>query len=275
VIERFLGGLAIREWGDPREPGILLWPGLGATAAYFAPIAEFLPGRVIAIDPPGFGGSSPVEPDTRDAYVDVARQIIESTGCRAMIGHSLGAYVALDVAARPPAPLRAVVMIDGGFLGRREFREFGMPIGEGRETLVSWLESNDPRFRDWESATTTLSAMLGVDPSPMIADYVRDIYAEVGGEIRSAAGVDQRADLLLAILKDDAAPQASDVRVPTLLIACGLPIGHRAMRQAAWERLVESSPLVKLHVAEEWGHNPVLQAPDAIGVLLADWIGES
>jgi pimeloyl-ACP methyl ester carboxylesterase len=275
VVERFLGGLAIREWGDPGEPGTLLWPGLGATAAYFAPIAESLPGRVIAIDPPGFGGSSSVDPNTREAYFDVAREIIESTGCRAMIGHSLGAYVALDVAARPPAALRTVVMIDGGFLGRREFREFGMPIGEGRETLIAWLEANDSHFPDWETATTTLSGMLGVDPSPMIADYAREIYVAVGGEIRSAAGVDQRADLLLAILKDDAVPQATDVQVPTLLIACGQPIEHRAMRQAAWERLVESSPLVRLHVADEWGHNPVLQAPDAIGALLAYWLGES
>jgi pimeloyl-ACP methyl ester carboxylesterase len=275
MVERFLGGLAIREWGDPGEPGILLWPGLGATATYFAPIAESLPGRVIAVDPPGFGGSSPVDPNTREAYVDVARQTIESTGCRAMIGHSLGAYVALDVAARPPAALRAVAMIDGGFLGRREFRDLGMPIGEGRGTLIAWLEANDPHFPDWETATTTLSAMLGVDPSPMVADYVRDIYVAVDGEIRSAAGVDRRADLLLAILEDDAVPEASDVQIPTLLIGCGQPIESRAMRQAAWERLVESSPLLRLHVADEWGHNPVLQAPDAIGALLADWLRES
>jgi pimeloyl-ACP methyl ester carboxylesterase len=274
-MERFLGGLAIREWGESGEPGTLLWPGLGATASYFAPIAEYLPRRVIAVDPPGFGGSSPVDPNTREAYGDVARQIIESTGCSAMIGHSLGAYVALDVAARPPATLRAVVMIDGGFLGRREFREFGMPLGEGRETLVAWLDANDPHFPDWETATTTLSAMLGVDPSPMIADYVRDIYVAVDGEIRSAAGVDQRADLLLAILNDDAVPQASDAQVPTLLIACGQPVEHRAMRQAAWERLVGSSPLVELHVADEWGHNPVLQEPEAIGALLAEWLGQS
>jgi pimeloyl-ACP methyl ester carboxylesterase len=230
---------------------------------------------VIAVDPPGFGGSPPVDPNTRDAYVDVARQIIDSTGCRVMIGHSLGAYVALDVAARPPAALRAVVMIDGGFLGRREFRELGMPIGEGRETLIAWLEANDPHFPDWETATATLSAMLGVDPSPMIADYVRDIYVAVDGEIRSASGVDRRADLLLAILNDDVVPQATDVQVPTLLIACGQPIEHRAMRQAAWERFVETSSLLRLHVANEWGHNPVLQAPDALGAMLADWLGES
>jgi len=275
MSERFLGGLAIREWGNPGEPGILLWPGLGAPATYFAPIAEYLPGRAIAVDPPGFGGSSPVDPNTRERYVDVAREVIESTGCRVMIGHSLGAYLALDIAAQPPAALRAVVMIDGGFLGTREFRELGMPIGEGRETLISWLEANDPRFSDWETATATLSAMLGADPSPVIVDYVRDIFVEVDGEIRSASGANQRADLLLAILNDDVVPRATDLQVPTLLVACGQPIEHRAIRQAAWERLAESSPLVRLHVADEWGHNPVLQAPEAIGALLADWLGES
>jgi pimeloyl-ACP methyl ester carboxylesterase len=272
MIERVVGGLAVREWGDPGERGILLWPGLGATAAYFDPIAELLPARAFAVDPPGFGGSPALDRSTRQRYADAAREIIESTGCSVMIGHSLGAYVALDVAADPPGSLRQVVLIDGGFLGAREFREFGMPLGEGREVLIAWLEANAPRFADWETATTTLAVMLGADPSPVIATYVRQIFAEVGGEIRGIAGASVQADALLATLTDETAPPATDVQVPTLLIACGLPSEHRVLRQAAWERLVESSPLVRLHVEDAWNHNPVLQEPDGISALIAHWL---
>jgi pimeloyl-ACP methyl ester carboxylesterase len=82
-------------------------------AAYFDPIAESLPGRAVAVDPPGFGRSASIGRNTRGRYADVAREVIESTGCTVMIGHSLGSYVALDVAAQPPVALRAVVMIDG------------------------------------------------------------------------------------------------------------------------------------------------------------------
>ena len=35
--------LAVHEWGASTEPGILLWPGLGSSGAYFASIAGMLP----------------------------------------------------------------------------------------------------------------------------------------------------------------------------------------------------------------------------------------
>jgi pimeloyl-ACP methyl ester carboxylesterase len=149
-----------------------------------------------------------------------------------------------------------------------------MPIEKGRETLGAWFEANDPHFSDWESATTTLSAMLGVDPSPVTAAYLHEIFLEVDGEIRGAAGASERADLLLAILNDDDVFRATAVQVPTFLIVCGHPIEQRDVRQAAWQRLTESAPMVQLHVADDWNHNPVLQAPDAIAALIAGWLRE-
>ena len=37
-------GVALREWGEPGLPEVLLWPGLGSTGAYFGAVAEALPG---------------------------------------------------------------------------------------------------------------------------------------------------------------------------------------------------------------------------------------
>jgi pimeloyl-ACP methyl ester carboxylesterase len=180
VIERRLGGLSIREWGEPDAPGILLWPGLGANAAYFAAIAESLPGRAVAVDPPGVGNSTPIDRNRRDRYAELARAAIDASGCRAMVGHSLGGYVALDVAVQPPLPLRAVVLIDGGFLKMQELGQLGMPIEEGRAALTEWLEANDPRFPDWESAVSALSRMLGAEPNSTITAYVHEVFAEAG-----------------------------------------------------------------------------------------------
>ena len=75
-------GVMLREWGEPELPGVLLWPGLGSTGAYFAGIAGALPGRAVAADPPGFGSSAPLEPSTFERLVDVARRPLASGDAR-------------------------------------------------------------------------------------------------------------------------------------------------------------------------------------------------
>jgi pimeloyl-ACP methyl ester carboxylesterase len=112
-------------WGDRAAPGIVLWPGLGATSAYFASIAESLPGCAVAVDPPGFGRSPPLDLLTYTGLVDLATALVSSRGARAIVGHSLGAHVAAGVGCDPPAGLRAVVLIDGGFIDAAGLAEMG------------------------------------------------------------------------------------------------------------------------------------------------------
>lgn len=272
--ERRLGELSVREWGDPAEAGIVLWPGLGATASYFAAIADSLPGRAVAVDPPGFGHSGPIDTNRRERYVELALDAIEASDSRAMVGHSLGAYLAADVATEPSPALRAVVLIDGGFLTANELGQAGMPVGEGRAALTAWFEANEPRFSDWDSAVSDLSRMFGTEPSPVMTAYVHDIFGERDGQLRRAASPQLLADLVLAIMNDDAGTPRAGVKVPTLLIACGQPAALRSTRQAAWERFAATSPLIEVHVAEEWSHNPTLQAPKALAELIGHWLEE-
>ena len=268
-----VGGLAARERGAPAEPGVLLWPGLGSTGAYFDSVAGNLPGRTVAVDPPGFGRSPWPEPCTYQGLVDAAAAVIDARGCRAMVGHSLGAYVAVGVAARPPAGLRAVVLIDGGFLDAQGMAELGIPTTGGRAELSSWIEATAPRFPDWDTATAELARMIGAEVSPALTAYVRAIFVEVDGEVRDPTPADRVAELLLAVHGGGAPALAEHVTVPALLVACGQPTERRPLREAAWRRFVDASPLIELHVAEDWGHNPVLQDPEASSRLIADWLG--
>jgi pimeloyl-ACP methyl ester carboxylesterase len=272
VEDRVVHGLAVREWGDPAEPGILLWPGLGATGAYFTSVAQALPGRAVIVDPPGFGRSAPPEAYTNERLIESAAHVVEACDCRAMVGHSLGAYLAAAIAGEPPAGLRAVVLIDGGFLDAETMAEFGMPTTAGRAELIGWLETNAPCFPDWETAIRELPAMFGSSPTPELEAYVRELLAEIDGEIRDPTPADRMADLLLAVLHQDIAALAARIAVPALLIACGAPAHHRPVREKAWRAFASASPLVELHVAENWGHNPILADPDASSRLIADWL---
>ena len=265
--------LAVHEWGASTEPGILLWPGLGSSGDYFASIAGMLPGRCVAVDPPGCGDTPPVDPCTSDRLVELTRDAVDASGCRAIIGHSLGAYVAAGLAGNPPVGLSAAVLIDGGFLDASDYVELGMPTTEGRAALSTWFETDGPRFPDWDTAIGQLAAIVGSAPSPALEAYVRDVFAEVGGEIRERARPDQMADLLLAVLDQDVHALGQRIQVPSLLIACGQPSERRAPREKAWQRLARSSPMIELYVADDWGHNPIFQDPERLTSTIADWLG--
>jgi len=265
-------GVAVRELGDPDLPTILLWPGLGATGAYFGGVAGMLPGRAVMADPPGFGSSPALDPSSFAALVDAARAVVEERACRAMVGHSLGAHVALGVGCDPPAGLDAIVLIDGGFMTGADFAARGIPVLSGRPELVAWVGSNRPRFADWDAAVKQLAQMSGAEPTPAFTNYVHEVMAEADGEVRSSTSPEQAADALLACTEEQPAEMARRLEVPTLLVACGQPVDGREMREKAWQAFVAESPLLELRVVDNWGHNAVWQAPEALSKLIADWL---
>ena len=267
-----MDGLAVWEWGDPTQPGVLLWPGLGATSAYFRSVAPALPGRAVVVDPPGFGRSAPPHAYSHERLVEAAAHVIEACDCRAMVGHSLGAHVAAGVAGEPPAGLRAAVLIDGGFMDAKGMADLGMPATAGRAALIGRLEANAPRFPDWEIAIRELAPMFGSAPTPVFETYIREILTEADGEIRDLTPPDRMADLILAVFDQDIPALAARVAVPALLIACGAPAERRPIRERAWRAFASASPLVELHVAEDWAHNPILQDPEGSSRLIANWL---
>jgi pimeloyl-ACP methyl ester carboxylesterase len=265
-------GLAVQQRGDPADPAILLWPGLGSTGAYFAGIAEGLPGRTVAVDPPGSGGSAPLDRYTSGALIALAASVAEAHECRAIVGHSLGAYVAVGLAADPPAGLRAAVLLDGGFMDAAAMAELGMPVTSGREQLIAWMRANRLRFTDWETATRELAGIIGGEPTEIVEAYVRDVFAEVDGEICERISPEEAADQVLAVVEHDVLSRASRVQIPTLVVASGQPAVLRAMRERAWRRFSDASPLIELQVEDAWGHNAIVQDPEASTRLIAGWL---
>ena len=271
--EELTEGIAVREWGDPTQAGILFWPGLGSTGAYFSAIAPLLPGRVLAADPPGFGRSPPPAAYSYEGLVDAARAVIVACGCRALVGHSLGADLALGVANEPPASLKAVVLIDGGYMGAATRGALGLPTDASRAELTAWMAENGPRFPDWDAAIREVGAMWDAAATPEVEAAVRDAFVEVDGEVRQGAPPDRLADLLLAFLHQDIDDRARGTRVPTLLMACGHPPERAAIKRTAWEAFARASPLIDVRVVDEWGHNPPLQDPAGAARVVAEWLG--
>jgi pimeloyl-ACP methyl ester carboxylesterase len=269
---RLVEGVAIREWGDADEPGVLLWPGLGFTGAYFAEVAPLLAGRCVAVDPPGWGGSPPLDVYTYERLVELVAELVRACCCSAILGHSLGGDIAVGVATAPPPELKAVVLVDGGYLDDAARRALGSPRGISPEQTLEWARTSEPRYPDWSAAVRDLAADCGGRVSAALEAVLRDVLVEVDGEVRGTAEPEAVAGLVIAVRRGNAAALAAGVAVPTLLVACARPGEHRVAKQRAWEAFAAASPLIELHVADTWFHHPFLQAPEASAQLVRDWL---
>jgi pimeloyl-ACP methyl ester carboxylesterase len=102
------------EAGGSGEPVLVLLHGLGATADVWARwkplLASRWPGRWLAPDLPGHGGSPPLTDYTFDGLAAAVAGVIQPGTPVMVLGHSLGGVVALALASgRHVVPVRAVI----------------------------------------------------------------------------------------------------------------------------------------------------------------------
>jgi pimeloyl-ACP methyl ester carboxylesterase len=143
--------ISARAWG-PVGPGIVLVHGTAAHAHWWDHIAPTLAKetRVIAVDLSGHGDSGKAE--TYD-YQQWSRQVSEAAihggvvGPALLVGHSMGAWVALDAAARFPDNFDGVVAFDppdAEFMG--ETLSHLVRFSRAQHRLYPTLEAGAARF---------------------------------------------------------------------------------------------------------------------------------
>jgi pimeloyl-ACP methyl ester carboxylesterase len=106
-------GLRVHQGGSG-EPLLVLLHGLGATgdvwAAWRPLLSRRWPGRWIAPDLPGHGGSPPLPEYTFDGFAAAVAGAIQPVARTVIMGHSLGGVVGLALAGgRFPVPVHAVI----------------------------------------------------------------------------------------------------------------------------------------------------------------------
>jgi magnesium chelatase accessory protein len=114
------GGTAfhVQELGDPANPPLLLIHGTGASTHSFAPLMELLKGSYycIAIDVPGHG-FTPMPNGFVPTLPEMARVILQllaslNLGPVTGIGHSAGAAILIEIAARAPEAFTKIFAIN-------------------------------------------------------------------------------------------------------------------------------------------------------------------
>lgn len=114
------GELAVGLWGpdDPAAPTLLAIHGITASHRSWPLVAAALPGvRVVAPDLRGRGRSADLPPPYGMArHAEDVRLALEALteGPVVMAGHSMGGFVAVQLAALVPDRARALLLVDGG-----------------------------------------------------------------------------------------------------------------------------------------------------------------
>lgn len=192
--------LATSRWGDPGAPPVVLLHGIGSRAESWLPVADALGQcfRVIALDLRGHGHSAKPEVGyllpNYAADLDAALDVLGLERPLVM-GHSLGALVALTWAASTPDRARRVVAEDPPLRTTKEI----VPAFEGWQRLnaapvpdvAAWFASEHPGWTP-EECLRRAEAICGVHPA---------VFAELRAEAEQnlAAGRVERLDSLAGI----------------------------------------------------------------------------
>lgn len=199
-------------------------------------------GRIF--DLPGYG-DAPLITDFDAAVADIADRL--PPGCT-LAGWSLGAQLALAVAARYPEKVGKLLLVAGtaSFIQREGWPHGMAPdvLADFAAALVDDFEAVLPRFvgsfnrGDARAKAVTLELLQLADPRPPVATLVTGL--------NWLRDVDLRAD----------APQ---VRAPTLLIhGAADPL----MSLATAEALTSLIPGARLEVFADCAHAPFISRPD-------------
>jgi lipase len=139
--------LALEDWGEPGAPRIVCLHGVTSHGLHFAKLARDSLSDYHVLAPDLLGhGSSPYEPPWNiSAHLDA---IVETVGHEpaVLIGHSFGARLAFELAARAPKLVPRLVLLDPAILVLPHVALFAAENARKDRAYVSFEEGVDRRY---------------------------------------------------------------------------------------------------------------------------------
>lgn len=222
---------------DDAEIEIVWLPGWGQTAGSLAPLARLLAARArnIVFDLPGFGQTPPLAEGAGSAdYADALIGELKDgkrPRRRLLAGHSFGARVAIQAAARHPDRVDGLILIAAAGLKRRR----------------------GPLWRMKAAGLRSLGRLAGLSDRSLGTRLKPRFSARFGSEDYRKAGA-LRATLI-SVVNEDLTEIARSVRAPVLLI-----YGEQddATPPAFGRRFAALFAEAELHILDGFGHLDIL-----------------
>jgi pimeloyl-ACP methyl ester carboxylesterase len=263
--------LAVRVHGAPSTaaPGLLLHHGLASSQRIWDLMLPRLTRRfrVVTYDARGHGLSAkPSSGYGFDPIVADARAVIRAAGLRRpiVVGHSWGATVALELAARHPRAVSGAVLVDGGIGALRGEMDWatvkqrlapphlaGMPVVKFRRMIRTFLGD-------------------AVQITPQVEEVVLSVMAiDRNGRIKPRLSRANHFRILRAIWLHDVDATLARLSVPTLAILArgGDDVAWDERKRRSADRAARSSAPVRI----SWMrgiHDLPLQRPGALSARI-------
>ncbi|MGV8986087.1 MAG: alpha/beta fold hydrolase [Cypionkella sp.] len=235
------------------EP-LLLIHGVGMRAEAWGPQIETLSThlRVIALDMPGHGGTSALPagallPD----YVAWAERAMQALGLRSanVAGHSMGALIALGLAASRPYLVLRVALLNA--VHRRTTEARAAVVARAEAIAAGAFDLENPLQRWFLPGEDAVRAQV----SGWLSDVDRDGYAA--------------AYHAFALGDATYADQLGRVSCPALMLTGAADPNSTAEMAHA---MADAAPRGRAVVIEGHRHMVNLTAPDAVSQALSDWL---
>lgn len=252
--------LAVEESGEG-EPLVLIH-GLATTRGIWMLVIPALSRtrRVITLDVPGFGGSDPVGPGfDLDAVADRIAEGLAAhgvTGPFDLVGHSLGAGIALTLAARRPDAIRALVLAAPGGLAAYP-RPAVRVLSSAVNRLLAARRSMAP-LTDlaWGRRLLLLTAVA--DAAALPPTQARLL-------VEASAGARRSSEALATIATADLRPLLELAPAPLGLI---WGAQDRTVPTRIARAIRDTRPDAKLELIEGAGHVSMVERPEAFVAAL-------
>lgn len=265
TAERWLeltpGRSRILGWGDGDDT-VLFLHGLTGVAEVWEPTISMLPPgrRYLALDQRGHGQSPRHESldYAASAFLKDTVEVIDELGGRVhLVGHSMGARIALLAAARHPDKLRSTTIVDIG------------PEASVKNIsdTITGLARRPDRF-----ANRTEALAFGFrSRTPTSADeaiFLARLQEQADGSLIWLSPTEVLGECVRRQRSRNYWTEWRSIRGPAMFVHGG---ASNEVSTAIADRMHESNPRVRFERLPGVGHNVPLLAPDVLAALLQDF----
>ncbi|MBB6571761.1 alpha/beta fold hydrolase [Kribbella sandramycini] len=263
-VETVLGRIRLRVGGS--GPGMLFWPSLLMDGTLWAGQVEHFVDRfrVVLVDPPGHGGSSPLTgPFTFEQCAEVVLTILDELGIEQvhLVGNSWGGMIGGTFAALHPDRIGVAVLMNATAspAGRAQKFEYGVLdratriVGGIRGPLVG----------------PVVNAFLGPTAKKEKPEVVATVK-QLAQQVKVASG--RHAVASVVPRRPDQRELFGRIRTPVLVVAGA---EDATFPVAETEVMADSIPGARFVVLEQSAHLAALESPAEVNALIDDFIEDN